>query len=222
MKKFLCLVLASLMLLSLTACGGKGGDNLKGDLKNGSGDKVKSPEAFSLGVTEGSVYENKYLGLGFKIPDGWSFYDDEKIAEISGITTEYMDDDLVEQMKNAEYFYDLYAVSADQQESVNVIFEKGTVAQIASLDLEEYAETVADGVEETYGTMGFTVVDSDIDEIKIDGKKHTAYFLKTDMNGKMVYQVGFTVKKTNYIVSIAITATSEDGLKDLVEAFYNL
>lgn len=223
MKKILCVALAALMLFCFTACsGGKGGENLKGDLKNGSGDTVKSTEAFSLGVTEGSTYENKYLGLGLKIPDGWSFYDDEKIAELNGIVTEHMDEDMVDAMKEAEYFYDLYAVSADEQESVNIIFEKSTISQIATLDLEEYAETVVEGVEETYASMGFTVLEKDIDEIEIDGKDYTAYFLKSDMQGRTVYQAGFSVKKTNYIVSIAMAATSEDGLKELVDAFYHL
>ena len=82
MKKILCVALAAFMLFSLTACGGK---EVGGSVKNDGGSSVKSEDAFKFGVTNATKYENEFLGLGFKIPDGWSFLNEEQKDYLSQI-----------------------------------------------------------------------------------------------------------------------------------------
>ena len=219
MKKILCVALAAFMLFSLTACGGK---EVGGSLKDNKGDSVKSEEAFKLGSTEGSTYENEFLGLGFNIPDGWGFYDEKQIAELNGWAAEHMDPEDVESMENAEGFYDLFTHAPDQTASANIVFQKGTITQVATTDLEEFAEEVLDGVEETYESMGYDPLEDEVEKITVDGKKYHGYRLVTDINGSSYYQVGFFIKKGSYLVTVSLGANSEEKLQSIIDSFYHL
>ena len=68
MKKLLALVLAAVMLLSFTACGGLKAEDVMGTLKDGH-------------------YKNTTLGIQLFSPAGWEFTDAEKlVTELGGET----------------------------------------------------------------------------------------------------------------------------------------
>ena len=225
MKKILALILAVSMLFCFAACGmfnEKDDDDVKGSVKNSSGELVDAEAAFSLGKTEGSDYENKFLGLGFKIANGWSFYSEEQIAELNGITEEMLDEDLADALEESNYFYDVFAHSTDQKSSINIVFEKKTKRIVEKLDLEESAEISLQGVIDTYKNMGLSDMKSEIKKVNIDGEKYTGFTLTSSLGDTTLYQTCFMVKRENYIVSVSASATSEAELNDLIESFYHL
>lgn len=224
MKKILAMILATSMLFCFAACGmsEKDDDDVKGSVKTSSGESVDTEKAFSVGVTEGAEYENKFLGLGFEIADGWSFYNKEEIAELNGITLDSMDEDLSEVVEASDYFYDVFAHSSDNRSSINIIFEKRTRAGVLALNLEEVADAAAENVIDTYENMGFTDMKSEIKDIEIDGKDYTGYTLTSTYVGTKLYQACFMVKRENYLVSVSIAAVSESELQDLIDSFYHL
>lgn len=242
-KKILAVLLALAMLFSFAACGGSDDEDVKGKIESDTEDVLDTEEEedeeddekedekeeeedddseLELGKTKGSKYENEFIGLGVKIPSDWTFYDEEKIAEINGITQDYMDEELVEAVKQADYFYDMYAATEDSSQSINVMFEKGSKAQIKDADLEQIAETTIESVKKTYENYGFEECNGEVTEIKIDGKKFTGFTMISTINGKEIHQAGFLIKKGEYIASINITAASEDKLEELLDAFYLL
>ena len=62
----------------------------------------------------------------------------------------------------------------------------------------------------------------DVGDIKVDGKKYKGYALETEMFENKVYQIGFSMKKGQYIASVSLAAASPDELQELLDAFYHL
>lgn len=182
----------------------------------------KKDDDFEIGKTKSGKYENEFIGIGCKIPSGWESYSEEKIAELNNIVLDTMGEDCVEAMKELDYFYDMYTASKDGRSSINVIFEKHSKSVIASTNLEDTAEKVVKQVKQTYENYGLTKFESEIEDVKIDGKKFTSYRLVSEINGVEIYQMGIMLKKAEYLVSISITAASEEELDELFDGFYLL
>ena len=91
MKISIILIIASILIL-LTGCGKekeetpKTTPNENVNVENNVEEqKNNSTEEFSMGEWNNGVYENKFLGLKFKLPAGWTYSSDEEIAKINEI-----------------------------------------------------------------------------------------------------------------------------------------
>ena len=118
-KKLLALICVSSMALMLAACGGteqeKGGAVSEtvesADAGNEVSDEESSEEVsvveseepeeiskeeegpeFTLGTTDGNVYENEYLGFRITVPEEMAFASDEELARLSASTGEVLKD----------------------------------------------------------------------------------------------------------------------------------
>ena len=102
MKKVFCIILSMLMLLSLFGCtGNTDPEDIRGEVSGTTeGNQEEKPE-FSLGDTTGSTYTNDFLGISCTLPEGWVFYTDEQIKEQNNITENYLDEEVIEQLKKA-------------------------------------------------------------------------------------------------------------------------
>ena len=123
MKKILCLLLASLMLLSLCSCfGGKDEDEVRGEIVSGDKQNTDGEKAlkFSLGSVVSNTYNNDFLGLSCTLPSEWTFYSEAEILKINNIAGEFYDEDVKKKLENAKVIYDMYAVIAEKGYNINV------------------------------------------------------------------------------------------------------
>lgn len=225
MKKMLkgisiTLIIASALIL-LTGCGkekeeiSKTTPNKNVNVKNNVEEqKNNSTEEFPKGEWNNGVYENKFLGLKFKLPDGWKYSSDEEIA------------------KNLNNGLELF--NEDQREKVEKALETKGVFYLQANDLttnnnvQVFTEKVATGIsEETYleqvskqlsvlETVNYNI--GEIAKEKVTNKEYTT--LQVEVPEYNVLQKYFIYKKDNYIVGIIVTSiTGKTAISEIIENF---
>ena len=109
-KRVSYLTLALALVLSLTAC------------------SIGSKK-FERGVVEGQTYTSQFLGLTCTAPAEYTYLNDQEIAQLNDLTADVVDsEELVKQMResleNGNQVQDMYLMTADGLQTVNVIVFK--------------------------------------------------------------------------------------------------
>ena len=183
-------------------------------------ESVEKAKEFSLGTVSGQVWENEYLGLGCEFPDSWFFSSEQEIAELNGMTLEYIPEDYTEQMKNADIVYDMMARSQAGIANANVNFQKLTALQVLTYDTREAIEGTLGVVKEAYENMGYTNVSASLDEVQIDGKTLDCMYLRAEMGDYTMYVKAFMVLCSGHVANITIGAPSEAELQQIADSYY--
>lgn len=225
MKKMLkgisiILIIASALIL-LTGCGkekeetSKTTPNKNVNVKNNVEEqKNNSTEEFPKGEWNNGVYENKFLGFKFKLPDGWKYSSDEEIAKNLNNGLELFNEDqrekVEEALENKGVFY-LQANDLTTNNNVQVFTEKVP----AGISEEAYLEQVSKQL------SVLETVNYDIGEIakeKVTNKEYTT--LQVEVPEYDILQKYFIYKKDNYIVGIIVTSiTGETAISEIIENF---
>lgn len=222
MKRFLCLLLTLLMLFSFAGCmSGNSPDDVRGELTNDNQTENTTEETpgFSMGNTESNLYKNDFLGVSFKLPEGWYFYTDEQILELNNIVGEVIDDEAAKQLANATVVYDMYAARQDQGCSVNINMEKLNLLQVATLDIKQTLEAQIDTIRSAYENMGYTDVKIQYEKVTVDGKEFDALRLTAKIQGIDFYGVSFAFRKSNYLANAFVGSLLEDKTADILGCF---
>lgn len=221
MKKLFALLLVLVTLLSFAACG-TDDDDIRGDQTGSpsSSATVSSDAAFSAGATSGLTYESKFIGIGCKLNDEWTFYSDEQIRELNNATADLAGDEYKELLENATVIYDMFASHSNQVDNINVNLEKVNPLTLATLDLEKNFEGMFSTMEDTLENIGYTNVQCETDTVKIDGKDFACMNIVSEISGLKMYQTSIAIKCNGYLASITISTFGENKVSDILENFY--
>ena len=206
MKKILCAIMAVVMLLTVCGCSG-GSDGEK---------KV----AFTAGEWNGSVYSNEFAGLTFNLPDGWTYCDEEELAEMMQISLDIVADDnqLAQKLAELSTVYGLIA-NDNAGNSVQVLFENLLVTGNKDMTTSEYLNTVIPMLEATYTEYGFTCNVQDITTVNVGDTEYEYALISVEYMGIVIEQGYACQKFDNYICSIALTAYEAGGCETLLGYF---
>ncbi len=217
MKRFLAFLLVLIMSVSLIACSEE--DDVRGDVSGNDEGNTKE-ESFSLGTSSGGVYTNGFIGIGCKLDDDWTFYDDEQIKELNNFTTSLAGEDFAEAVADAEIIYDMYASKADGTNIV-VNLEKTNAAQQALISTEKYFnETTIKSLTDTLENMGCENITPEKATVKIGNKDFHALRITSEMYGISMNQLSVVIKCSGYFASICITTINEDATDEILAKFY--
>lgn len=225
MKKMLkgisiILIIASALIL-LTGCGkekeetSKTTPNENVNVKNNVEEqKNNSTEEFPKGEWNNGVYENKFLGLKFKLPDGWKYSSDEEIAKNLNNGLELLNEDQREKVEEAletkGVFY-LQANDLTTNNNVQVFTEKVPTGISEEAYLEQVSKQLS-ALENVNYNIG------EIAKEKVTNKEYTT--LQVEVPEYNVLQKYFIYKKDNYIVGIIVTSiTGKTTISEIIENF---
>lgn len=208
MKKFLSLLLATIMLLSLCACGGST-DDIRGETVPQAATPEETPE-YSFGKTTGNLYKNDFLGMSCELPADWVFYTEQQLLEMNNIAGEYVDEDTLEQLKNATIIYDMYASDANFS-SITVNLEKFNLLQMATLDIKASLEGQKDGIISSYQSMGYSDIQVEYQKITVDGQEYDGLVINASIQGISFYAKAFAFKKGNYLANVTVSSVGSDA-----------
>lgn len=216
MKKFLCLALALIMLVGICGCfDGNGPEDVRRDI----GGENQNEPAFSLGKTANNTYNNDFLGISCALPDDWTFYTDEEILEINNIVGDVVDEDIAEQLENANVIYDMYATCQTEGSNMNVNLEKLSSIQTISLDIKQTLESQIDTIKQGYENMGYKDTNVEYKKIKVDSKEFHGLKLTARIQDIDFYATIFTFKKGNYLANVTICSLQTDKTDTILSYF---
>lgn len=226
MKKLLAALLSLFMLFSFVSCGlVDNPEDIRGEQTNNStsaSEVTKEEPEFSMGNTESLTYESKFIGIGCTFDEGWTFYDDAKIKELNNATADLAGEEFKELMKEATLVYDMFAISSNQIDNVNINLEKINKLTLATMDIKKTMETSYELLEDSLSNMGYTNFTHKIETAEIDGKVFDALAVSSEISGFKIYQKIINIKCNGYLASIAISSGDENTINSIIEDFYIL
>lgn len=226
--KIISIISALALMLSLSACGSKQpsgtvkpNESSQPDISGSvSPDDNGGDNEFSLGSTNGGTYENSFIGISCSLDSSWTYYTDEQISELNGITADNIEDeDLAEQLKNSSAFYDMMASADDGILSINVVFENLGVLYGMTLDEESYVDTALGTLENTLTASGYSNVSCQKATFDFCGETRYGTSIYAEISGVAVYEKQVCIKSGNYMAVVTLVSVGEDATDSLLELF---
>lgn len=192
MKKTLALLLLLISLVSLFACGNS-----------------EPTKEFTRGTVAGNKYVSEFADLTLTVPESWTFYTDEQISELSGISAELLADN--EKLKNAmlESLIDAMAADPVTGNNVNFTYENLKITTGLAMNEQKYAEAARNTLITSYEQMGAQITVTDPAECTLGGNTYRKLVADITLNGVSLRQYCYIRKVGGWALSIA--ATSMDG-----------
>ena len=203
MKKIVALVLAFVCMFSFSAC-------------------KEKDKTVAMGKVSGNKYESEFIGLGFKLPSGWTFYSEEQIRELNNATADMMDDKYTEQIKKADVIYDMMAVNSQTGYNVGINLEKASALGAAVTSEETYVKNGMTNLKDALESAGATNVTTKQTKVTIAGESLHAIEVTCKMQGVSIYEVVACKKIGKYYACIAITTTGSNETDSVLSQFYSL
>lgn len=182
-----------------------------------SDDDSSASNDFSIGNVKGRVYVNEFIGICYKLDDGWTFYDDDQIKALNNITMDVVGDELKELLKNAPVVYDMYATDSSQLNNVLVNLEKINPLQLAGLNIAENFKASIPLIKSGFTDMGYTNVNCEVVKVEVDGKNLDALRTTAEIGNIKLYQISVAVKCNGYLACLAATTYYNDTTADLLD-----
>ncbi len=175
---------------------------------------------FSMGKTDGLVYENEFIGIGCALDSNWRFYSDEEIMELNNFATDAAGEEFEKLLQEANIIYDMYATSDNELDNINVNLEKMSKLQLNKLVIKDTLEQTIPMLRDAYSNMGYTDFQAELDTVNIEGEEIDCLSMSAQIDGLNVYQKTFGIKCNGYLASITVTAYKENTVDSIVEKFY--
>lgn len=231
--KNISLLMAVIIVLILPACGSEDISGKIEDIEEKtdiSGSIVEPPSTeeitYKMGDTSGGIYTNDFLKIGCKLDENWTYYNDEQLAELSGVTMENLDEDLAELLEEAtesgKIVYDMYAASNDSLANVSVIFENLGVMYSITLDEDKYIDISLENTQRAWEALGGENMIVKKAYIDFAGASHPALIMTGELPEFNVYQTLVCIKQGNYMASITFGSFMEDITGYLAGLFYTI
>ena len=204
MKRVSYLTLALALVLSLTAC------------------SIGSKK-FERGVVEGQTYTSQFLGLTCTAPAEYTYLNDQEIAQLNDLTADVVDsEELVKQMResleNGNQVQDMYLMTADGLQTVNVMLVKVS-AKGAAVDMAAFADMGKDQVVSAYQSMGMTDVEASRETVTFMGQQYEGICTSATYTDVPVTAVQVCMQVGDYVCVITFTSYVEDHTPEMMDFF---
>lgn len=184
-----------------------------GSSDTGSSDVSGGTGEFALGTVNGLVWENSYIGLGFRGESGLVYASETELQQMVGLVSESGILADKEALKNAAVLYDCYAIDQAKQISFNVVLQKGLTIGLKDENI------LQQGYESLKGNLTVDVT-GEIVDLEVGGKTVKALDLLLTANGTKVYEYQFIVKCGGHLAAITVGAASKSELNEMLSSFY--
>jgi len=237
-RKLLALVLALALVFALSACGSEP----KGSVTSGDSDKTNvggtttpnedkaeatpTPEAepeddFEVGSMVGGTYENDFVGIGCKLDESWIYYTEEEMLELNGLVADSVDDEeLADQLRDSDSFYDMMAAAEDGLVNVNVVLENLGLLYGHTLDASGYIDVALENLEDSLAKLGMEVTSCEKVSFDFCGQPTDGIYITGSVQGVEMFQRMACVKAGNYMCCITACSYLEDLTTDVLDLFY--
>lgn len=211
MKKIVALLLAVIMILSMTACGM-------------SRPVTKEEVAdVDLGAVADGVYENAHFGLGCSLDESWDITPQTEVLALNEWDSEA---DLREQMLDSlakpGYFYELMAEKEDRSATVTVCVENVAIMEDPDCTPENYVRSAVVTAREALSTVGIEGAIVEQVERDVAGEHCFGYVMHFGHGEDAMYQKSVYIHRGIYVAVITVSCTGEDITDELLDLFYQV
>ncbi len=210
LKNTLVLLIIGAMLFLLTGCGKKEEESKKEE-KPSEDQKVE----FSIGKWEDNVYTNDFLGLKFNLPEDWTHYDKEEMAEIMNLGSEVLDDEqkATSEIAKLNSAYYMMVNNPNTADSIAVMSEKSTMDYTTEFYINQLKSQLT-----SVSSIKYTVEGTSKEQV--GNNECDVLTVSATSSGVKVTQKYYVYKVDKYFIAIIATSmTGETGINEMMANF---
>lgn len=215
LKSMLAIVLTASMLFILSGCGNKEEEKATNDNEKTNVEQENKTVEFSMGSWSDNVYSNDFLGLKFKLPNGWKYSSDEEIAEMMNLGTELLNDEQkaaaeISKLNNAYY---MVANDPNTGDNISIISEKPAMEVTTEFYINQLKTQL-----QNVNTINYEIGETSKETVA--GKECDTLTVDASMSGVKMTQRYYIYKVDKYVVCIISTSTSgEEKINEIMKNF---
>lgn len=215
LKSMLAIVITASMLFVLSGCGNKEEEKTTNDNEKMNVEQENKTVEFSMGSWSDNVYSNDFLGLKFKLPNGWKYSSDEEIAEMMNLGTELLNDEQkaaaeISKLNNAYY---MVANDPNTGDNISIISEKPAMEVTTEFYINQLKTQL-----QNVNTINYEIGETSKETVA--GKECDTLTVDASMSGVKMTQRYYIYKVDKYVICIISTSTSgEEKINDMMKNF---
>lgn len=220
MKKIIAFLLAMLMLLSLASCSEEAKTETGENENSEAGTEESLPEerfTYIRGTVDGNVYSNEYTGISFEAPEGWVYFSDEEIAEIMGVSMDYIFDGVDEKaLEEIGIIYDMYCVDYATGNCITVNSENMILVHEGAIDETYYLTLASVQVAEQLSGGNVKIIKNEPGIATIATGDVPCIYISMEFSGTTIHEAIIAKKTGSYMTSVTVGAKNEEDLKEIL------
>ena len=175
---------------------------------------------FSVGTVDGNSYVNEYFGVKLGLLDGYSFVDDETLAQITGLTADMLSDNklLAKAIEDGTATIIAYAADSTGLNNVNVTVQSNASLANAILDEEAVLKASVDQAQSALEAQGISNITYDVVEKEVAGENHKVLKMNGEYNGIEFHNEMVNLQKGDYMLAFAATSFNGDSTDSMIDA----
>ena len=182
---------------------------------------ARAEDNFGTGTIEDNVYWNETMKIGCALDETWYFYSEEEIMEANGTTAEVLEGEIAEMIENGGTLTDMFAQNLETGATVNVVFERVSLANSLLYNEKNYIEASTATVEEAFAQMGIEDVAYTIQEAEFMGQTHMILQITGLYSGVPVYEQVAVVKDGRNFTVVSVFSMLEGEAEEVLSCFFN-
>lgn len=182
---------------------------------------ARAEDNFGTGTIEDNVYWNETMKIGCALDETWYFYSEEEILEANGMTADMLEGKIAEMIENGGAITDMFSQNLETGATLNVVFERVSLANSLLYNEKNYIEASIPTVEEAFAQMGIEDVAFTIQEAEFMGETHMILQITGLYSGVPVYEQVAVVKDGRNFIVVTVFSVLEGEAEEVLSCFFN-
>lgn len=162
-----------------------------------------------LGTTTETAYQNDFFGVRFSLPEGWVFFGEEELKELSGMTSEAMaNEDVKAALDTGAVRVAMHSMNASGLQSVNV--NVSAQKNLSNAMIDHYMEETLQQTIPVMEQSGFTVTDGAIEEHEIMGKTVKVMVMHMEYLDTPYHTAAIFLVNDGYLATVTAASFHDD------------
>lgn len=182
---------------------------------------ARAEDNFGTGTIQDNVYWNETMKIGCALDETWYFYSEEEIMEANGLTADMLEGKISEMIENGGTLTDMFAQNLKTGATVNVVFERVSLANSLLYNEKSYIEASTATLEEALAQLGIEDVACTIQEAEFMGQTHMILQITGQYSGVPVYEQVAVVKDGRNFTVVSVFSMLEGEAEEVLSCFFN-
>lgn len=182
---------------------------------------ARAEDSFGTGIVQDNVYWNETMKIGCQLDESWYFYSEEEILAANGMTADLLEGNIAEIIENGGVITDMFAQSMETGATLNVVFERLSLANSLFYNEKSYIEASISTVEDTFAKMGIENVEIALQQTDFMGEAHESCVITGLYNDVPIYEQVVVAKSGRNVIAVTVFTVTEEEMEEVLSSFFN-
>lgn len=182
---------------------------------------ARAEDSFGTGIVQDNVYWNETMKIGCQLDESWYFYSEEEILAANGMTADLLEGNIAEIIENGGVITDMFAQSMETGATLNVVFERLSLANSLFYNEKSYIEASISTVEDTFAKMGIENVEIALQQTDFMGEAHESCVITGLYNDVPIYEQVVVAKSGRNVIAVTVFTVTEEEMEEILSSFFN-